>query len=85
MSIVCDQNLIEKEISNASLGWRCLKVNGPLDFSLTGILSSILNPLADNKIGIFTISTFDTDYILIKEEKINEAIEVLKKAGFIIN
>lgn len=85
LSIVCEQNFIAKETADISLNWRCLKIKGPLDFSLTGILSSLLNPLADNKIGIFALSTFDTDYILIKEEKINAAIEVLKQAGFIIN
>lgn len=63
-------------------GWRYLKVEGQLDFDLVGILTSILNPLAKNEISIFVISTFDTDYILVKEKNLKRSIEVLKKKGF---
>ena len=63
-------------------GWRFIKVEGPLDFNLVGILTSILNPLAKNCISIFVISTFDTDYILVKEINLDRSIEVLKKKGF---
>lgn len=63
-------------------GWRYLKVKGPLDFDLVGILASILNPLSEDGINVFTISTFDTDYILVKQRNLNRTIEVLKKNGF---
>lgn len=53
------------------------KVEGPLDFGLTGILSSLAQPLAEAKISIFAISTFDTDYILIKEENLQKAVAIL--------
>lgn len=77
LSIVCNEVLVPAEIKKDS-NWRVLKVEGPLDFSLTGILSSILDPLAAAKISIFTISTFDTDYILVKDENLNAAIAALK-------
>lgn len=81
VSIVCDQNFIPPEVT-AEKNWRAIKVLGPLDFSLTGILSSIANPLAENKISIFAISTFDTDYILIKQSELNNAVNILSKSGF---
>lgn len=62
--------------------WCTLKVEGPLDFSLIGILSSISTILAENKISIFAISTYDTDYILIKEGEINKAIDALSDRGY---
>lgn len=65
-------------------GWRALQVQGPLDFDLTGILSSISAPLASANIPIFAISTFDTDYILVKQNKLEIAKIVLVKNGFTI-
>ncbi|BAJ01910.1 conserved hypothetical protein [Shewanella violacea DSS12] len=65
-------------------GWRCLEVIGPLGFSMTGILSSVSGTLADSDISIFALSTFDTDYILVKKDKLAEAITALKKKNFII-
>lgn len=59
-----------------------LKVEGPLDFGLTGILSSIAGPLAEAKISIFAVSTFDTDYILVKQDMLSKAKIALRKAGF---
>jgi len=63
-------------------GWSRLKVPGPLDFSLTGILAEISAVLAEAEISIFAISTFDTDYILIKTEKLPLAIEALLASGY---
>jgi len=65
-------------------GWRALQVQGPLDFSLTGILASICQPLADAGIPIFAISTYDTDFILVKEDRLENAKIILVKNGFII-
>jgi uncharacterized protein len=65
-------------------GWKALQVQGPLDFALTGILSGISVPLASAGIPIFAISTFDTDYILVKEEKLADAKIALVKNGFTI-
>ncbi|NMP32470.1 ACT domain-containing protein [Thalassotalea sp. M1531] len=66
------------ESEDVESDWRALEVVGPLGFSLTGILSRISTVLANEKISIFAISTFDTDYVLVKNNKIEEAIEALK-------
>jgi len=83
LSLVCLDKNAPAEV-NANRGWRCLKVEGPLDLSLTGILTSLAAPLAEAQIGIFAISTFDTDYLLVKEQALTEAIAVLEEAGHIV-
>jgi hypothetical protein len=67
----------------AARGWRCLKVRGPLDFSLTGIISSLASPLAEAGISIFAISTYDSDYVLVREEDLDRARKVLTESGHI--
>ena len=59
-----------------------LKVQGPLDFSLTGILASLTKPLADAGISLFAISTYDTDYLLVADNRLNDAVTTLRSAGF---
>lgn len=81
LSIVCFQESIPDDVK-FERDWRILKVEGPLDFSLIGILSSISTVLAENKISIFAISTFDTDYILIKSKDFESAINALKDNGY---
>ena len=76
LSIVCLEWKVPEGVK-VEKGWRCLKVEGPLDFSLTGILSSLAQPLSAASISIFAISTFDTDYLLIKKENLQKALEVL--------
>ena len=76
LSIVCIDKNIPNEIKSEK-GWRVLKVEGPLDFSLIGILSEISGILAKEKISILVVSTFDTDYILVKEENFEKSIKVL--------
>lgn len=63
-------------------GWKAFRIQGILDFSLIGILSEISKILAENRIGIFAVSTFNTDYILTKKENYEKALEVLAKAGY---
>lgn len=70
--------------SDAEGPFRALEVVGPLDFSLTGILASLLNPLAAEKISVFTLSTFDTDWILVPAEHVDPAIRALRTAGHTI-
>jgi hypothetical protein len=65
----------------AEKGWRCLKVQGPLDFDLTGILSSLSAPLAEAGISIFALSTYDTDYLLVRALDLDKAIRVLNAYG----
>lgn len=62
-------------------GWRALTLLGPFDFGLTGVLVSVLRPLADARVPIFAISTFDTDYVLLKHATLDAAVGVLAAAG----
>ena len=62
-----------------------LKVQGPLDFSLTGILASLTKPLADAGISLFAISTYDTDYLLVKDNRLQDTIAALRSAAFRIS
>ncbi|MNL03356.1 hypothetical protein D3C87_1238910 [compost metagenome] len=82
LSVVCESRLVPSDIHLKEKNWKCLKVQGPLDFSLTGILSSIANPLAAAKISIFAISTFDTDYVMVKNDNLKKAKLALQQAGF---
>lgn len=81
ISVVVPQNLIPEE-ALCEKGWRCLKVDGPLDFSLTGVLSSLANPLAQAGISIFALSTYETDYILVKQNDLEKALQTLRQEGF---
>ena len=76
LSIVCAENNIPNHIK-CERNWRVLKIEGPLDFSLIGILASISTILAKKRISIFAISTYDTDYILVKDKDIDNAIATL--------
>lgn len=80
LSIVCRQSSVP-EGTRCERDWRCLQVQGPLDFSLTGILTSLLTPLTDAGIAVFAISTYDTDYVMIKEKNLERAVRVLSQAG----
>lgn len=81
LSIVCKERYVSENVTSEK-GWRILKVLGPLDFSLVGILSKITSILALNSISVFAISTYDTDYILVKDLSLSKTIEVLEKEGF---
>ena len=61
--------------------WRMLAVRGPLDFALTGVMASLATPLADAAVSLFAISTYDTDYLLVRADNLDRAIEALKAAG----
>ncbi len=76
LSIVCEETKVPAGVKSEK-GWCALKVEGPLDFSLTGILSSLASPLAAASISIFAISTYDTDYLLIKKGDFEKALSVL--------
>jgi hypothetical protein len=80
LSIVCPEEAVPQGVQ-CERGWRCLRVAGPLEFSLVGVLASLAVPLAEAGISIFVVSTFDTDYLLVKEEKQQQAAEVLRQAG----
>lgn len=80
LSIVCPQRDVPAGIQ-CERDWRCLKVDGTLDFALTSVLVSLAAPLAEAGISIFAISTFDTDYVLVKQENLERTISVLSQAG----
>ena len=83
-SLVCPISLVPGNTIEREDGWRAFRIEGVLDFSLIGILSKISSLLAANKIGIFAISTFNTDYILTKKEDFDKAIDVLKAEGYLV-
>lgn len=81
LSLVCPEAGVPGDIQ-AENGWRGLKVEGMLDFSLVGILAGLASALAGAGISLFAISTFETDYILIKENRLSDAVEALSAAGY---
>lgn len=82
LSLVCSTKSVPDNIVECDNGWRAFRIQGILDFSLIGILSKISTLLEENRIGIFAISTYNTDYILTKEENFNRAIAILRDNGY---
>lgn len=80
-SLVCVTEKIPDNVIERDDGWRAIRIQEILDFSLIGILSKISTLLAENSIGIFVISTYNTDYILVKETNLEKALKVLSDAG----
>jgi uncharacterized protein len=80
LSVVCAADAAPEGVK-LERGWACLKLLGPFDFALTGILASVLEPLRDAGIGIFAVSTFDTDYVLVKAAQLEASLGALEKAG----
>ena len=80
LTVVCPQTHVPGEVVSDK-GWRCLKVEGPLDLSLTGVLASLVTPLAHAGISVFAISTYDTDYLMVKQDSLPDALRVLERAG----
>lgn len=83
LSIMCSEAIVAKVAADATVepGWVALKLEGPFPFSMTGVLASFVQPLAEAEIPIFAISTFDTDYVLVKRENVERAIAALDAAG----
>lgn len=84
LSVVCSSDLVPAGVESDA-GWCCLKLKGPFAFDQVGVLSSFALPLAESGVAIFAISTFDTDYILLKEQQRATAIEALQSAGHILS
>ena len=82
LSLVCLTDDVPPNTLKTDHGWRMFRVEGQLDFSLVGILSNLARVLAERNISIFAVSTFDTDYVLIKAVKVDEAREALAAAGY---
>ena len=81
-SLVCPTEFMPEDMIEREDGWRAFRIQGILDFSLIGILAEISSMLADHKIGIFVISTYNTDYILTKAENFERAVRVLADHGY---
>ena len=84
ISLVCVTEFVPQDVIQREDGWKAFRIQGVLDFSLVGILSKISTLLADNEIGIFAISTFNTDYILTKAENYEKTIALLNENGYTI-
>ena len=82
ISLVCKSEDVPEDTTDREDGWRGFRIQGVLDFSLIGILSKLSAILADNGIGIFAVSTYNTDYILVKEENFARAVKALADEGY---
>ena len=82
LSLVCETKDAPNCAAARDDGWAAFRIEGTLDFSLVGILAKISSILAENEIGIFAVSTYDTDYILTKKENFSRALEALAAAGY---
>jgi hypothetical protein len=80
LSIVCAAEHVPEGMKHEK-GWICLQLQGPFPFQMTGVLASFLEPLAAHRIPIFAVSTYDTDYVLVKQEDVERALQALKTAG----
>lgn len=80
VSIVAPQDSVPSD-AIVDRDWRCLKLEGPLDLALTGVLAALLVPLADAGIPVFPVATYQTDYVLVKEKSLVDAIQVLRGQG----
>jgi hypothetical protein len=80
LSVVCEEAAVPDGVK-AEKGWAALRLHGPIPFGTTGVLSSLTAPLAEAGISVFAISTFDTDYLLVKAVSLSGAVAALRKAG----
>jgi hypothetical protein len=80
LSVVCRQEMVPSE-TQAEVGWRCLRVAGAIPFTLVGVLASLTGPVAAAGVGVFVVSTFDTDYLFVKEAEFQAAVAALRRAG----
>jgi hypothetical protein len=81
LSIVCSEASVPDDVQSES-GWRCLKVEGPIPFETIGVAAAITKALADARISVILVSTYDTDYVLVRAESLDSAVGALKAAGF---
>jgi len=84
ISLVCETSHVPANATEAESGWRALRVSGVLDFGLIGIIAKISNILAQAGISVFVVSTYNTDYILLKNESFDEGITALVEGGYTI-
>ena len=85
LSLVCESDKVPANVTDREDGWRGFRIEGLLDFSLVGILAPIAQTLAESKVGIFAVSTFNTDYILVRKENFDRAVKALRAKGYAVN
>lgn len=83
ISLVCDAGALPTNRTHCEMGWKGFRVQGSLDFSLIGVLAKISKILTDARVGIFAISTYNTDYILVKREQWNQTVDALTQEGYV--
>lgn len=83
LSIICQQSNVPAEVE-AERGWCCIQVQGAFDFSVVGVHASLAIPLAEANISVLSVATYATDYLLVKEENVERALQVLEQAGHVI-
>lgn len=82
LSLVCRTADAPEHTIRREDGWRAFRICGPLDFSLVGVLAGIASILAEERISIFAVSTYDTDYVLVREERFGKALDALRSRGY---
>jgi hypothetical protein len=80
LSVVCLERAVPEDVK-AERGWRILRVEGPLDFALTGVLARLTTPLAEAGVSVFALSTYDADYLLVRDRDVPAAVAALRAAG----
>ena len=83
LSLVCAAGQVPADVRHAP-GWTAFRLHGPFDFALTGILAGVLNPLHAAGVGIFALSTYDTDYVLVQAAQLGQAVTALRAAGYTV-
>jgi hypothetical protein len=84
LSIVCDEDDVPPSVARVEAGWRAFRLEGPIPFEVAGVLASLVGPLAEAKVPVFALSTFDTDYVLVKERDLERAAEVLARTARVV-
>ena len=84
LSVVCDELAAPEGVARQA-GWRCVQVLGPLDLSLVGVLASLIEPLAAAQLSVFAVSTYDTDYLLVRDDALDQVVATLRAAGHVIH
>jgi hypothetical protein len=83
-SILCEERFVPPEV-NAERGWRGMRLAVPLDFNMVGVLATLLEPLRIAGISILALSTYDTDYVFVKDDLLERSVEALVEAGYVFN
>lgn len=84
LSVVCPEAAVPEGV-RCERGWRCLRVAGTVPFSAVGVLASLAGPLAAAGVSLFAVSTFDTDYLLVKDDDMERAVGALRGAGHVVS